>query len=74
MKLSGKLVFGLFFAKWSRGVQISVFPVNFPVNFQKVSGKLSGKLSVGPGKLSLGSFLSLGRDGGGVRGRSEEGY
>ena len=47
MKLSGKLVFGLFFAKSSRGVQISVFPVNFPVNFQKVSGKLSGKLSGG---------------------------
>ena len=41
MKLSGKLFFGLFFAKSSGGVQISVFPVNFPVDFRKVSGKLS---------------------------------
>lgn len=65
---------GLFFAKSMGGVQISVFPVNFPVNFRKLSGKLSGKLSVEVGKLSIGSFLSLGREGGGVRGRSEEGY
>jgi len=46
VKLSDKLFFGLFFAKSSGGVQISVFPVNFPVNFRKVSSKLSGKLSV----------------------------
>ena len=65
---------GLVFAKSMGGVQISVFPVNFPVNFPELSGKLSGKLSLEAGKLSFGSFLSLGREGGGVRGRSEEGY
>ena len=74
MKLSGKLSVGLVFAKSMGGLQIYDFPVNFPVNFRKLCGKLSGKLSVEAGKLSIGSFLSFGREGGGVRGRSEEGY
>ena len=37
VKLSGKLVFGLFFAKSSGGVQISVFPVNFLWGFRETA-------------------------------------
>ena len=57
------------------GVQISLFGVNFLWGVREnPKENFLSVLQETVGKLSIGSFLSLGREGGGVRGKSEEGY